>query len=174
MPPLTLCYTTKIFKSLLAISIALFGLLVGSGNILDYGTNWQFVQHVLSMDSMEPWLNGQALQGRAVTSVTVQQTAYTLIILGELVFGFVCFWGGVLMLHGSFVSRPERYIRGKALFTLGCIPALLVWYTGFAVIGGEYFAMWANQWNGQMKSYTFISFIILSLMYISQAESEQN
>nr|WP_289245704.1 DUF2165 family protein [Edwardsiella ictaluri] len=93
MPPLTLCYTTKIFKSLLAISIALFGLLVGSGNILDYGTNWQFVQHVLSMDSMEPWINGQALQGRAVTSVTVQQTAYTLIILGELVFGFVCFWG---------------------------------------------------------------------------------
>lgn len=170
MPTLTLCYAQQMFKSLLALSIALLGLLVASGNVLDYGSNWQFVQHVLSMDSMEPWFNGQALQGRAITSVPLQKAAYTLIILGEFIFGLLCAWGGVLMLYGTFTARPERFTRGKAVFTLGCIPALLVWYTGFAVIGGEYFAMWANQWNGQMKAYTFIGFILLSLMYISQAE----
>ncbi|MGL4885840.1 MAG: DUF2165 family protein [Aeromonas veronii] len=173
MPIITLRYAQQMFKSLLALSIALFGLLVASGNVLDYGSNWQFVQHVLSMDSMEPWFNGQALKGRAITSVTLQKAAYALIILGEFVFGLLCAWGGGLMLSGTLTSCPERFTRGKAVFTLGCIPALLVWYTGFAVIGGEYFAMWANQWNGQMKAYSFIGFILLSLMFISQAESEQ-
>lgn len=172
MPTLTHRYSQQLFKSLLALSIAFFGLLVASGNILDYGSNWQFVQHVLSMDSMAPWFNGQALQGRAITSVTLQKAAYALIILGEFIFGLICAWGGGLMLYATFTTRQERFTRGKAVFTLGCIPALLVWYTGFAVIGGEYFSMWANQWNGQMKAYTFIGFILVSLMYISQAESD--
>ena len=173
MPILTLRYAQQMFKSLLALSIALFGLLVASGNVLDYGSNWQFVQHVLSMDSMAPWFNGQALQERAITSIPFQKAAYALIIFGEFIFGLLCARGGGLMLYGTFAAQPERFTHGKAVFTLGCIPALLVWYTGFAVIGGEYFAMWANQWNGQMKAYSFIGFILLSLMFISQAESDQ-
>ncbi len=61
-------------------------------------------------------------------------------------------------------------LAGKPFYTLGCLVAVLVWYLGFAVIGGEYFAMWASQWNGQMKSYAFVGFILLSLVYVSQAE----
>lgn len=161
------------FKCLLALSIALFGLLAASGNILDYDSNWQFVRHVLAMDSMEPWFNGQALKGRAITHPGWQQAAYLAIIAGELAFGLICAWGGGAMLRGALCGREEAYLRGKTLFTLGCIPALLVWYTGFAVIGGEYFAMWARQWNGQMKAYAFIGFILLSLAYLSQPEAAE-
>lgn len=171
MPKPSLRRAQQYFKSLLALSIALFGLLAASGNMLDYDSNWQFVRHVLAMDSMEPWFGGQALKSRAITDPGWQQAAYLAIISGELLFGLLCAWGGGQMLRGALCGREDAYQRGKTWFTLGCIPALLVWYTGFAVIGGEYFAMWANQWNGQMKAYAFIGFILLSLVYLSQPEA---
>lgn len=167
----TLGDAQRLLKSVLALSIALFGVLVATGNVLDYDSNWQFVRHVLAMDSMEPWFNGESLRGRAITDATVQRAAYGLIIAGELVFGVVCGWGGSLMLRGTLSGHAVTYRQGKTVFTLGCVPAVMVWYTGFAVIGGEYFAMWANQWNGQMKAYTFVAFILLSLIYISQGEA---
>ncbi|MCD5363679.1 DUF2165 family protein [Chromobacterium aquaticum] len=171
MPKPSLRRAQQCFKSLLALSIALFGLLAASGNMLDYDSNWQFVRHVLAMDSMEPWFGGQALKSRAITDPGWQQAAYLAIIAGELLFGLLCAWGGGQMLRGALCGREDAYLRGKTWFTLGCIPALLVWYTGFAVIGGEYFAMWANQWNGQMKAYAFIGFILLSLVHLSQPEA---
>lgn len=165
-------FMQRFFKSLTALSMGLLGILVASGNILDYDTNWQFVHHVLSMDTMEPWFNGQAIRSRAVTSLAWQQAAYISIITGEMIFGILCIFGGMLMLYGTLKGKESDLIRGKTIFIAGCIPALLVWFTGFVVIGGEYFAMWANKWSGQMKAYTFITFIMLSLFYISQPETK--
>lgn len=171
MIKLNLCNVQCLLKSLLALSIGLFGVLAASGNMLDYAMNWQFVQHVLSMDTMEPWFKGDAYKNRAITDQNLQQAIYVLIITGEAIFGVLCSIGGLQMMWGVVTGRLHIFVRGKLWFTLGCIPAVLVWYTGFAVIGGEYFAMWANQWNAQMKAYTFAAFILLSLFYISQAET---
>jgi hypothetical protein len=41
-------------KTAMVAAIALFASLVAFGNITDYGTNWAFVQHVLSMDTVFP------------------------------------------------------------------------------------------------------------------------
>ncbi|PHV12901.1 DUF2165 family protein [Chitinimonas sp. BJB300] len=161
----------RLTKGVLAISIGFFGLLVASGNMLDFNSNWQFVQHVLAMDSMEPWFSSPVLQARAIANVGLQQAFYIAIICGELTFGLLCSLGGGCILIGTLMHTKANFLlRGKSCFTLGCLIAILVWYTGFAVIGGEYFAMWANKWNGQMKAYAFIGFILLSLMYISQPE----
>ncbi|MDW5415782.1 DUF2165 domain-containing protein [Iodobacter sp. CM08] len=159
-------------KGVLALSIGLFGILVASGNLLDYQSNWQFVQHVLAMDKMESWFEGSVLQQRAIHNPTVQTVFYIGIIIGEALFGLLCTLGGLLILSSLFKDKIRYLTFGKISFTLGALMAILVWYTGFAVIGGEYFAMWANKWNGQMKAYAFISFILLSLMYISQAEQQ--
>lgn len=157
-------------KSLLVLSLGLFGLLVGLGNVLDYNSNWQFVQHVLAMDAMEAWFDGAALKGRAITDPALQTAAYLAIIASEILFGLLCAFGGVLMLLGTLRRRRPDYVRGKTWFTLGAGLGLLLWFTGFAVIGAEYFAMWASQWNGQTKAYTFAGFILLSLIYVSQPE----
>ena len=45
--------------------IGLFSLLVGVDNIIDYGTNYAFVQHVMSMDTVFP---NSTLTWRAITS----------------------------------------------------------------------------------------------------------
>ncbi|WP_293937289.1 DUF2165 domain-containing protein [Iodobacter sp.] len=164
--------TQKLCKGVLALSIGLFGILVASGNVLDYQSNWQFVQHVLAMDKMESWFEESVLQQRAIHNPTLQTVFYIGIIIGEALFGLLCTIGGLLILSSTFKGNTQHLTLGKISFTLGALMAILIWYTGFAVIGGEYFAMWANKWNGQMKAYAFISFILLSLMYISQAEQQ--
>nr|WP_269209228.1 DUF2165 domain-containing protein [Chromobacterium vaccinii] len=155
-------------KAALALSIGVFGLLVASGNIIDYDSNWQFVRRVLAMDALEPWFNGAALEGRAVRDPFGQQLAYFAIIAGEMICGLLCAAGGVGMLRAA--AGRDGLAWGKSLFTLGALVAVLVWYFGFAVVGGEYFAMWASKWNGQMKAYAFVGFILLSLVYIRQRE----
>nr|WP_199068074.1 DUF2165 domain-containing protein [Chromobacterium sp. ASV5] len=162
----------RLCKGALALSIGLFGLLVASGNLIDYSSNWQFVQHVLSMDSMQPWFHGEALRGRAIHSLPLQKLAYAAIICGEMAVGALCSLGGVFILLAIRPGCGRWLVRGKCCFTLGATLAILVWYTGFAVIGGEYFAMWANQWNGQHTAYAFAGFILLSLLYIGQPERE--
>ncbi|OHX10425.1 hypothetical protein BI347_21855 [Chromobacterium sphagni] len=155
-------------KGALALSIGAFGLLAAIGNIIDYQSNWQFVRHVLAMDSMEPWFDDAVVQGRAVTDPFWQRLAYLAIIAGELACGLLCAAGGTGLAAAAAGTGCLRW--SKSLFTLGALLAILVWYFGFAVVGGEYFAMWANKWNGQMKAYAFISFIVISLIYIRQPE----
>ncbi|QEL56450.1 DUF2165 family protein [Chromobacterium paludis] len=158
-------------KALIALSIGLFGLMVASGNLLDYDSNWQFVRHVLSMDTMQPWFHGEALRGRAIHDETIQRLAYAAIIAGELAVGALCAAGGAMLLAAVCPARRVWLARGKACFTLGAALAILVWHTGFAVIGGEYFAMWANQFNGQFSAYAFSGIALLALIYVNQPEA---
>ncbi len=157
-------------KGVLALSIGLFGLLVAGFNIIDYGLNWQFVQHVLAMDAMKPFYQSNSAHWRAITDPRIQTAFYWVIIAGEATVGLLCGLGGLLILAGGWSSRPRILTLGKAAFCFGCLIALLVWYTGFAVIGSEYFAMWASTWDGQMTAYAFSGFILLSLIYVSKPE----
>ena len=157
-------------KGVLALSVGLFGLLVAGFNMIDYELNWQFVRHVLAMDAMKPFFQSNSAHWRAITDPWLQTAFYWAIIAGEALVGLMCGLGGVLILGGGLSSRPQILMLGKAVFCFGCLVAILVWYTGFAVIGGEYFAMWASTWDGQMKAYAFAGFILLSLIYVSGRE----
>ena len=54
----------RLSKALLVLMIALFALMVGIDNIIDYDSNFVAVQHVMSMDTTFP---DSALRWRAVT-----------------------------------------------------------------------------------------------------------
>ena len=69
-------------KIALVAAIALFASLVAFGNITDYGTNFVFVQHVLSMDTVFPF---STIKYRAITSPALHHAAYVLIIATEVV-----------------------------------------------------------------------------------------
>ncbi|WP_305815364.1 DUF2165 family protein [Photobacterium leiognathi] len=43
-------------------------MLVCYNNIIDYNTNYQFLEHVLRMDAMQPWFQGEHLKSRAITN----------------------------------------------------------------------------------------------------------
>ncbi|MGV3278021.1 DUF2165 family protein [Rickettsiales bacterium LUAb2] len=158
-------------KSILAFFLACFGLIVGIDNIIDYNTNYQFVYHVLRMDSMETFFsNSPALVARAIHSTVIYKIFYALIILGELITGLLFLAGSVLLFINIFNNNTKFIIMGKICCIFGGITAIAIWYFGFAVVGGEYFSMWANTFTGQMKAYTFVTFILIALIYISIKE----
>ena len=72
----------RLSKVALIAALAAFALIVAYDNILDYGSNYEFVRHVLIMDTTFP---GSALMHRAITGETIWTAAYALIIASEAV-----------------------------------------------------------------------------------------
>jgi len=158
----------RLSKAAIAFAVGFFCLLVGYDNIIDFDTNYQFVHSVLSMDQMEPFFSANAtLEARAIDNPTIYLVAYWLIIIGEIITGLVCLSGSIYM----FASiNKKRFINGQVIYLVGATFAVLLWYFGFGVIGGEYFSMWANKMNGQMKAYTFAMFILITAIYVYMPE----
>lgn len=158
-------------KSVLVLSIGLFGLLVAWTNITAYAINFQFVQQVLTMESLAPWAKVPVLTGRAISDPLLHEAAYALIVLGEFLVGVLCSVGGLLLLLTVFSADDQRLAVAKSFGLAGCGVGIMVWYLGFAVVGAEYFGMWANQWNGQATAYAFSAILLLSMIYLAQPEA---
>ncbi|WP_019700217.1 DUF2165 family protein [Paracidovorax oryzae] len=155
-------------KALLVLLVALFCLLVGYNNIVDYGSNFEFTRHVLLMDTTFP---GNRLMGRAISSPLLHHAAYWLIIAGELVTGALCLAGAIALLR-QLRSAAAAFARAKTLAVCGLTLGLLVWFFGFMTVAGEWFLMWQSpQWNGVESAFRFIVCIGVVLIYVAQNEN---
>ncbi|QUM81976.1 DUF2165 domain-containing protein [Moritella sp. 5] len=150
----------RMSKVVLSMSISLLCLLVGIANILNFNANYQFVQHALTINSM---FDANAIEYRTVTNPTFHLISYVVIIIAELLAGTFGLIGGIVMAKNI---NKAGFSQGQIFFLFGGTVATALWYLGFAVNGGEWFSMWANQWNGQIKAYTFATFILVSMIYV--------
>lgn len=142
----------RIVKSLLVASVGGWALLVAYGNVVDYGANWLFVQHVLAMDTVFP---DNPLKSRAITDPLLQKLAYWSIILTEWVMALVCLYGA-WRLYGGCNDR-RAFVAAKLPATLGLFIVWLLYFVGFVAIGGEWFSMWQSSvWNGQQAAQRFL------------------
>ncbi|MFJ6657747.1 DUF2165 domain-containing protein [Streptomyces sp. NPDC091377] len=124
---------------LLTGTLALHITLVAVGNITDFGTNQQFVQHVLAMDTT---FKDENLMWRAITSKGIQNTAYVAIIVWETV-------AALLLIAGTWLWARRDVVRARQISTYGLLMLMLLFGAGFIAIGGEWFAMWqSSDWNG--------------------------
>ncbi|MFF8805645.1 DUF2165 domain-containing protein [Streptomyces omiyaensis] len=127
----------------LTATVALYMTLVAFGNITDFGTNQQFVRHVLSMDTT---FRDPDLMWRAVESPALQNAAYVAVIVWEALAALVLLAATRLWCTGL---RRGAYDRARAASTVGLVMVLLLFGMGFLAIGGEWFAMWqSSDWNG--------------------------
>ena len=94
----------RVSKTVLIFSIALFYTILVLNNITDYGSNYEFVRHVLMMDSTFP---GNHLMWRAVYSPLVHTVFYTGIIAWESVTMLLCWWAGVRLLKSYRADRAN-------------------------------------------------------------------
>ena len=160
---------SRIAKVVLSLAFGLFGLLVAADNLLDYDTNFQFVRHVLSMDTTFP--DGR-LRGRAILDPAWWHAAYALIILGEAVTGLLFLAGTVRMLR-ALRAPAERFEAAKSWSILGATAGFGVWFVGFMLVGGEWFQMWQSpQWNGQEAAFRFYMPLMAGLIFIALPERE--
>ncbi len=147
----------RLVKLAMAASLALFAFLVTFNNLTDYGSNFAFVQHTLSMDTTFP---GNELMWRAVTTPGMWHACYWVIILGEAL-TCIAFVAGALALLRALRASGAEFNRSKQFVYVGVGLGFLVWFLGFMVIGGEWFAMWQSKtWNGQEAAFRFYAALL--------------
>lgn len=157
----------RVAKLAMTTSLAAFALLVTFNNLVDYGSNALFVRHVLSMDTVFP---GNALLGRAWPAPWEWHAAYAAIIAGEFCTGAAFAFASVAMLR-ALRGPGIAFERAKAGVHIGAAIGFLVWFTGFMVVGGEWFVMWQSHlWNGQEAAFRFFLTLLAVLIYVNQPE----
>ena len=162
-------FAARVVKLVMVASLAIFAFLVTFGNVTDYGANFGFVRHVLSMDTTFP---GDALAYRAITDPALWRFGYGVIILGE---GMTCaaFAVAAVELARSLRSEAARFRRSKRFVFVGAGLGFLVWFFGFMVVGGEWFAMWQSQlWNGQQAAFRFYMTLVGVVIFVNQDDPE--
>jgi predicted small integral membrane protein len=156
-------------KALLTFLLGLFALLIGLDNIIDYGTNFAFVQHVLSMDTTLP---GNKLMWRAITSEWVHHLAYALIIAAELATGALCS-AGAWRLFQTRNARAQAFNGSKERAISGLVAGFGLFFFGFLVVGGEWFQMWQSQtWNGQEAAFRVAVCFGLVLIFVAAKDDD--
>ena len=159
----------RIAKAIMVASLALFALLVTFDNLTDYDTNYTFVRHVLSMDTTFP---GNALLYRRITSPTLWQAGYGLIIAGEGLTG-IALAVATISLARHLRADGVRFNRAKRFTIIGAAIGFLVWFLGFMVVGGEWFSMWQwPMWNGQEAAFRFYISILAVLIFVNQPDGD--
>lgn len=153
----------------MCLCLAIFAFLVAFGNITDYGSNFAFVQHVLSMDTTFP---GNALMYRSITNPTLWTAGYWLIIAGEAL-TCVLFLIAALNLWNARNGSGAAFNKAKSFAIIATTMGFLVWYFGFMAIGGEWFAMWQSKtWNGQEAAFKFYMTMLVVLIYVMQPDHD--
>lgn len=162
-------FVIRASKTIMVAAIGLFASLVTFGNITDYGTNFAFVQHVLSMDTVFP---ETTIRYRAITSPGLHHAAYMLIIAAEAATAVLCWIGAYRMLR-TIGMPAATFNRSKTAAVAGLTLGFLVWQVGFMSIGGEWFGMWmSQQWNGVPSAFRFLVTILGILIYVTMPDSE--
>ncbi|MCG7757391.1 MAG: DUF2165 domain-containing protein [Nitrosomonas sp.] len=160
---------TRISKLVLVLAFALYASLVAFNNLTDYNSNFTLVTHVLMMDTTFPGNQGL---WRAIHSPVMHHTVYGLIIGTEIAIAALCWLGG-LRLYRS-IQNPVAFNQAKGLAILGLTLGFLLWFTGFMTIGGEWFLMWQSETaNGQQAAFRLAMIIAAILIYLGQADEEQ-
>ncbi|AMS42963.1 DUF2165 domain-containing protein [Aminobacter sp. NyZ550] len=159
----------RLSKIVMCLCLAAFAFLVAFGNITDYGSNFAFVQHVLSMDTTFP---GNALMYRSITSPTLWTVGYWLIIFGEAL-TCVLFLIAALQLWQARKGSGRQFDDAKGFVVIGATMGFLVWFLGFMVVGGEWFAMWqSSTWNGQDAAFKFYMTMLAVLIFVNQPDRD--
>ena len=156
-------------KAMLVAAVALFASLVAFGNLTDYDTNFRFVQHVLSMDTI---FATSTIKYRAIVDPSLQRVIYAVIIATEAVTAALC-WIGVAALGRALRADAATFNRAKTFAILGLTLGFLLWQAGFMSIGGEWFGMWqSQQWNGVPSAFRFVVVIGVVLIFAALPDQE--
>jgi predicted small integral membrane protein len=161
--------TLRLCKIVLTSASFLFLLSVVFNNVADSNSNYQFVRHVLSMDTTFP---GNAGMGRALHAPLWHKLFYATIIGWEAM-GCVLIGMGTLRMWRSRRAPAAEWQRSKALASVGLTSSLFQWYFAFLTVGGEWFLMWQSRtWNGQEAALRMFTVMGLSLIFLNLREDE--
>jgi predicted small integral membrane protein len=157
----------RLSKIIVTALSAVFLLVVVFNNTTDPNSNYQFVRHVLSMDTTFP---GNAGMYRAIQTPLLHKAFYASIIGWEALCCLVI-GAGVLRLWKARGAPLAEWKKAKGLASLGLTAGLIQWYFAFMTVGGEWFLMWQSRiWNGQDAAFRMFTFMGITLIFLNQAD----
>lgn len=161
-----------LFRMAKAIAVATIGLmllLIVFGNTTDYYTNYHFVEHVMKMDTIFPESN---VHYRSINNSFLFHAGYIFIILMETLMAFCCIKGSWLLFK-NINGRAATFHASKNWAVAGIIIGIIIWFLGFEVVAGEWFAMWQSRtWNGLGNAERIVSFLVLVLILLHFEEKD--
>jgi predicted small integral membrane protein len=161
--------TLRMAKTLLVVAVAGFYSFVVFNNLTDYGSNFQFIRHVLMMDTTFPGNHGM---WRALNGPAVHTAFYLSIIAWETLTMVLCWWGG-LRLAKNVRATAAEFHRAKGVAVAALTLSLLMWLVAFLSVGGEWFLMWQSKaWNGQDAAFRLFAIVGIVLLLVAQPDSE--
>jgi predicted small integral membrane protein len=161
--------TLRLSKTLLVAAVALFYALVVFNNLTDYDSNYEFVHHVLLMDSTFPGNHGL---WRAIHPAVWHFVFYDSIILWEACTLILCAAGAITLARA--LRRPaHEFLRARRIAVAGLTVGSLMWFVAFLSIGGEWFLMWQSKiWNGQEAAFRMFLVNGLILLLLAMPETD--
>ncbi len=161
--------TFRLCKIAVVANSFLFLALVVFNNTTDSNSNYQFVRHVLSMDSTFP---GNAGMWRAVTTPLLHKAFYASIILWEAA-AAALLGAGIWRLLQARGAGAAEWRRAKQLAVIGFALSMTQWYLAFITVGGEWFLMWQSRtWNGQDAAFRMFTMMGISLIFLCLPDGE--
>lgn len=155
----------RICQALFVLYIGLFAASVVLNNITDYGTNHNFVRHVMSMDTVQPQCR---LKWRRITAAWAHHAVYIVIIALEAATALLCI-GGAWQMGQALDAEPATFIAAKTYAFAGLALGFTVWFAIFMIGAGQWYASWQSaQFNGQDAAFRFyvpIGIVFLILLH---------
>lgn len=156
---------TRTAKLLLLAGVAFFYSFVVFNNLADFNSNYQFVRHVLMMDTT---FTGNHGTWRALASSAADYSFYIAIIVWEIVTAILLWWGCVALSRA--IRRPVlNFEAAKRIPIIALTSSLLMWLMAFISVGGEWFLMWqSHAWNGEetaFRDFAIVGIVLLVFMF---------
>jgi predicted small integral membrane protein len=161
--------TLRVAKMSLVFAVALFYSFVVFNNVTDYDSNYQFIRHVLMMDSTFPGNRGM---WRALNQPALHTVFYLSVITWETVTMILCWWGG-FRLAGVLRGTAAAFHSAKGVAIGALSLSLLMWLVAFLSVGGEWYLMWQSKtWNGQDAAFRMFTVVGIVLLLVVQPDAE--
>jgi len=161
--------TLRLAKMSLVFAVALFHAFVVFNNLTDYDSNYQFIRHVLMMDSTFAGNRGMC---RALNQPALHTVFYLSIITWETLTMILCGWGG-LRLARTLRGTAAAFHSAKGVAITALSLSLLMWLVAFLSVGGEWFLMWQSKtWNGQDAAFRMFTVVGIVLLLLVQPDTE--
>lgn len=146
-----------------------FLFLVVFNNLFDYGSNYAFVEAVLSMNTT---FEGNAGMWRAIESPVVHHLFYWSVIAWEASAMVLIGWG-TWKLWKSKSEGAAAFNKAKGIAAVGLTLSMLQWYIAFLTVGAEWFLMWQSQsFNGQDAAMRMFLVMGVSLIFLMMKDDE--
>jgi len=158
----------RVTKLLFVLAIGIMALIIVIGNTTDYYSNYYFVEHVMKMDTIFP---ASSLHYRNINNPILFHAGYIFLILMQAIMCFCCMRGSWLLFK-NIKSDAITFHAAKNWAVAGLIIGIIIWFLGFEVVGGEWFAMWqSSTWNGLGSAERIVNFLFLTLILLHFKES---